>query len=194
MTALVPKGIMPANFIGWYVLPKDLHMHKGLREPHVLLASGNPQRLIKNLAHILTATEIQKIHSAVLAEASALFALGDSHFSFAMSLPTAEWRQNISRLYYAAYNFKRAVTLMNDGGFSTESGDHQKIDILPDSIENKEIYKARLKHLRDDRNLCDYSHLATEQDLLITVTDARALVTNFMSDTKKFLLDKGVHL
>ncbi len=83
---------------------------------------------------------------------------------------------------------------MSDGGFSTDSGDHQKIDMLPDSIENKEIYKARLKTLRDDRNLCDYSHLATENDLLINVADARTLVTNFMSDSKQFLVDKGVQL
>lgn len=169
-------------------------MHKGLREPHVLLASGNPQRLLRNLAHILTADELQKINIAILAEGQALYALGQSHFIFAMSLPLGEWRQNISRLYYAAYNVKRAISLMNDGGFSTESGDHQKIDILPDTIENKEIYKARLKTLRDDRNLCDYSHIATENDLLITVADARALVTTFMSDAKKFLLDKGVQL
>lgn len=169
-------------------------MHKGLREPHVLLASGNPQRLLRNLTHILTAEELQKINGAILSEGRALYALGQSHFTFAMSLPTSEWRQNISRLYYAAYNVKRALTLMSDGGFSTDSGDHQKIDMLPDSIENKEIYKARLKTLRDDRNLCDYSHLATENDLLINVADARTLVTNFMSDSKQFLLDKGVQL
>lgn len=169
-------------------------MHKGLREPHILLASGNPHRLIKNLGHILTQDEIQKINNAILAEGSALYALGQSHYSFAMSLPASEWRQNISRLYYAVYNTKRALTLMTDGGFSTDSGDHQKIDVLPDQIDNREFYKARLKHLRDDRNLCDYSHNASEGDLLITVADARALATSFLTDAKKFLQDKGVQL
>lgn len=169
-------------------------MHKGLREPHVLLASANPQKLMRNLANILNPDEIQKISNAILSESAALFALGQSHFTFAISLPAGEWRQNISRLYYAAYNAKRALTLMNDGGFSTESADHQKIDILPDNMENRELYKARLRSLRDDRNLCDYSHLANENDLLITVPDARALVTQFLADTKTFLQEKGVQL
>lgn len=169
-------------------------MHKGLREPHLLLASGNPQKLMRNLAHILTADEIQKIANVVSSETAALFQLGQHHFLFAMSLPASEWRQNISRLYYAAYNTKRAINLINDGTFSTDSGDHQKIDILPDGIDNREQYKARLKNLRDDRNLCDYSHLATETDLLVPVAEARTLVTNFLNDSRNFLLEKGVQI
>lgn len=169
-------------------------MHKGLREPHVLLASGNPHKLMRNLSSILTADEIQKINNAVLLESAALYSLGNAHFTFAISLPLAEWRQSISRLYYAAYNVKRSMTLINDGGFSTDANDHQKIDNLPETINNKDLYKSQIKALRDDRNLCDYSHIAIEEDLLISVIDARTFVTNFLADAKQFLLDKGVQL
>lgn len=166
--------------------------HKGLREPHILLASSNYKKLISNLSIILTEDEIRKIEDEVKKNVILLFSLGDSHYEFAMSLPISQWRQNISRLYYAAYNFKRAVTLINDGGFSTDASDHQKIDQLPGKIENIELYKAKFKNLRDDRNLCDYSHSATELDLLTNVTESRQIVTSFKNDVKLFLENHGI--
>jgi hypothetical protein len=168
--------------------------HKGLVEPHVLLASSNPIRLIKNLTYILSPDQIQKIEDEVNRNVVSLYTLGCSHYSFAMTVDKNEWRQVISRLYYAAYNVKRSVSLRCDGAYSTESSDHSKIEFLPNTLDNAEAYKLRLKNLRDDRNLADYSHSAVEDDLLHTVESARTMVTGFISDAKKFLMANGVQL
>lgn len=168
--------------------------HKGLVESHVLLASNNPIRLIKNLTYILSPDQIQKIEDEVNINVASLYALGCSHYSFAMSIGDNEWRQVVSRLYYAAYNIKRSVSLRCDGAYSTESSDHSKIEFLPATLENAQAYKLRLKNLRDDRNLADYSHSAVEGDLLYTVDSVRTMVTDFMSDAKKFLIANGVQV
>lgn len=160
-------------------------MPRGLKEPHVLLASGNPKKLIRNLALILSPIELRKIQEEVDRNAVSLYMLGVSHYSFAMAIGLSEWRQSISRLYYAAYNVKRAVSLTCEGLFSMDSGDHMKIDSLPDGFDNIGTYKSRLKSLRDDRNLSDYSHLAVESDLLYGVSDSRILVSDFLQDAKK---------
>ena len=167
---------------------------RGLKEPHVLLASGNPKKLIRNLSLILSPLELQKIQDEVDRNVVSLFALGVGHYDFAMAVPVREWRQNISRLYYAAYNIKRAVSLKNDGLFSTDSADHSKIDSLPDGFDNVDTYRSRLKALRDDRNLSDYSHAAAEADLLFGVVLSRTMVSEFVQDAKRFLLDNGVQV
>lgn len=168
--------------------------HKGLMEPHVLLASSNPVRLIKNLTYILSPDQIQKIEDEVNRNVSSLYFLGCSHYVFAMAVEDGEWRQVVSRLYYAAYNVKRAISLRCDGAYSTESSDHSKIEFLPSTLENADAYKLRLKNLRDDRNLADYSHSAVEEDLLHTVGSVREMVTQFISDAKKYLLANGVQV
>lgn len=169
-------------------------MHKGLREPHILLASSNPQRLIKNLAGVLTRVQLRKIDAAVNSECKLLYALGQSHYNFAVGVAAAEWRQKISRYYYAAYNVKRAVSLRNDGSFSTDSSDHSKIDSLPSAITNHATYSVKLKNLREDRNLADYSHLAVESDLVISVVEAHDLARDFLADARSYLISKGVVL
>jgi len=168
--------------------------HKGLSEPHVLLASSNPQRLMKNLVGILATPQLKKIDVAVCEEAKLLYQLGNDHYIFAKSLDATEWRQKISRFYYAAYNVKRAVSLRNDGSFSTESKDHQTVDVLPPTLRNHSTYSGRLRNLREDRNLADYSHIAKERDLVISVENAGILLEEFMADAKVFLVSKGVAL
>lgn len=168
--------------------------HKGLSEPHILLAASNYKKLIKNLSGVLDQDQLGKIEAEVIINVRLLYFLGESHFSFAMSLSASEWRQGVSRLYYAAYNFKRSLTLLHDGGFSTDASDHSKIDILPEGLDNIDLYKSRLKNLRDDRNLCDYSHSAAEADLLLPVLESRELVNLFRSDVRTFLVGRGVEL
>lgn len=168
--------------------------HKGLREPHVLLASSNPQKLIRNLQGVLDPPMIQRIVDSVSQEVRLLYRLGVEHYTFATTLPAQEWRQKISRLYYAAYNVKRSISLCHDGAFSTDSKDHGTIDEIPDKLNNYLRYKNPLRNLRDDRNLSDYGHLAVESDLLLSVSDAQSLVTDFLADAKSFLASKGVAL
>lgn len=169
-------------------------MHKGLKEPHLFNAGANPLKLIKNLEQIISAAEIRKIRFEIDSNVVGLYMLGESHFNFARSLPQNEWRQRVSRLYYAAYNVRRSVALKHDGSFSTDSSDHKNVNSLPDALDNNAAYKSKLLNLRDDRNLCDYNHLATEQDLLIPLVDCEQIVSDFLSDAKKFLDSQGVNV
>ncbi|MCC5074695.1 hypothetical protein [Xanthomonas campestris] len=160
--------------------------HKGIKEPHFLLAASNPIKLMRNLAGILDEGQISLIDAAISQEAKRIFELGESHRKFVESVPSAEWRQCVSRLYYAAYNCRRAIALRCDGAFSTESNDHQKVDLISKSVENSSTYSHKLKDLRDDRNLADYSHLAQEADLLATVEDSREFVNSFFVHAKEY--------
>lgn len=166
---------------------------KGLNSPHLFLASGNTLKMIQNLNHILTAREIAKISAELDANIVALFALGLEHFYFASSLDNnTEWRQKISRLYYAVYNFRRAIVLKFNGVYSTDSSDHKNIEQLPNSMPNRESHINNLRNLREDRNLADYSHLGTKLDLVIAPDEALVFATQFLEDCKAYFLANGI--
>lgn len=167
-------------------------MAKKLKPPHLLLASNNPYLLRANVLHLISKPSIRALDKEVERNIIALFKLGTYHFDFAKGLPSADWRQKISRMYYGAYNVKRAVDLKVDGHFSTESGDHKNIENLPDTFPKRSTYSNQLKALREDRNLCDYSHDSVEADLAIKVVDAETLVQDFISDVRIFLRALGV--
>ena len=169
-------------------------MHKGLSEPHILLASSNPNKLIRNLAGVLTSKQLSKIQKEIDKNVLGLYLLGRSHYRFACTVPSPDWRQRVSRLYYAAYNVKRALQLRDSGDFATDVSDHKKIDELPNAMQNVALYKSKLKNMRDDRNLADYSHLATESDLLIPVEEMHLIVTNFLADAGAWLDSMNVKI
>jgi hypothetical protein len=169
-------------------------MHKGLKEPHLFNAASNPLKIIRNLSGILLTTEIDKLHAEINANVIGLFKLGQAHFAFAQSVPNAEWRQRVSRLYYGAYNVRRAVALKYDGTFSTDSSDHQNVDKIPDSLNDAATYRIKLKNLREDRNLADYNHLAQETDLVVSPGEYEIMVTNFVQDAVQYLTSAGVAL
>jgi hypothetical protein len=165
---------------------------KGLSPPNLLLAASNPIKMIQNLSHLLNAQEIAKLSYELDRNVTALFALGESHYQFASTLANSEWRQKISRLYYAVYNVRRAVVLKSSGGFSTDSSDHKNVDQLPDATKNKQSHIVKLKDLREDRNLADYSHLAAVSDLLISPDNALIFATDFIADCRHFLNQNGL--
>ncbi len=169
-------------------------MTKGLTSPHLLLASSNSMKMIQNLNHLLEQGEIAKLIAELDRNVVALFSLGRSHFVFASRLNDHDWRQKISRLYYAVYNVRRAVSLKHCGVFSTDSSDHKNIDQLPDAIQNRESHRTNLKNLREDRNIADYSHLADISDLVLSTNDALVFATQFIDDCKVFLLQEGVNV
>lgn len=169
-------------------------MAVSLKEPHLFNAGSNPMKVIRNLAGILSAAELAKLQQEIVANVVGLFRLGESHFTFAQGVPTAQWRQKISRLYYGAYNVRRAVALKHDGSFATDVSDHKNVDSIPDRLANAGIYRIKLLNLRDDRNLADYNHLAIEADLLISQVDCEALVGDFIRDAKAYLNTEGVSL
>jgi hypothetical protein len=169
-------------------------MHKGIKEPHLFNAAANPLKMIRNLTGILEDIELNKIRNEIDKNVVGLFRLGEDHFVFARTIRSSEWRQKVSRLYYAAYNVRRSVALKHDGSYTTDSSDHQKVDVLPDTLNNHALYRLKLKNLRDDRNLADYSHLAAESDLLLSVIEAEKVVSELLADAKKFLTDSGITL
>lgn len=165
-----------------------------MKTPHLLLAAGNVRRLKTNLVHIVDAAAIGAIEADICANCAQLYVLGRSHYRFAKKQSSKDWRQKISRLYYGAYNVSRAVRLCVNGEFSTEVGDHKKIDVVPDDFPNKNTYANRLKVLRDDRNLCDYDHTAVLGDLVLVPADALDLVTEFLRDARTYLAQHGVQI
>lgn len=167
---------------------------KGLSPPHLLLASSNPMKMIQNLNHLLSRHASAKLTAELDRNVFGLFALGISHFEFATRLTDTDWRQKISRLYYAVYNVRRAVMLKHNGVFSTDSSDHFTVDKLPDRINNYESHKSKLRDLREDRNLSDYSHQAQMVDLVIPPNDALAFSDQFIDDCRKFLQQNGVNV
>lgn len=165
----------------------------GLKSPHLLLASSNSHQMLANLRHILDPTACNAIQSEINVNVKLLFELGESHHAFAKQLLNQYWRQRISRLYYGAYNVRRAVNLHESGSFRTDVDDHKKTE-LPSGLNNASTYTIRLRDLREDRNLSDYDHTALESDLVLTQDEAELIVTDFIADAKAYLVSRGVTL
>lgn len=163
-----------------------------LKSPHILQASSNTRKMLENLRHILDTTACDAIQQELDKNVKALFFLGEEHFQFAKQTSKKLWRQRISRLYYGAYNVRRAVELHSDGIYRTDTSDHKNMHNIPDTFPNKDKYKIQLVTLRDDRNLADYSHDASETDLILTQDDADMLVADFINDARHFLDNRGV--
>lgn len=163
-----------------------------MKTPHILLATSNVVRMRQNLAHVLDTAALTALDGEIRNNVIGLFKLGRYHLDFAKTLPTKDWRQECSRLYYAAYNMQRAVRLADSGNYSTDSTDHKKIGSLPAAFPKHATYEVQLPILREDRNLCDYDHSAAVTDLAIAIADARALVNGFAIDAASFLLSKGI--
>jgi uncharacterized protein (UPF0332 family) len=170
------------------------HMTRGLSPPNILLAATNPLQMIQNLKHLLEEEEIAKLTADIDRNVTLLFTLGRDHITFAIGIENKHWRQKISRLYYAVYNFRRALMLKHSGHFSTDSSDHKSVNELPNQIDNRESHIVSLKNLREDRNLSDYSHLAKQADLVISPDDALTFAKQFEVDCRKYLTDRGVRL
>jgi hypothetical protein len=150
--------------------------------------------MLENIRHILDVSAVTAIENEIEKNTKELFALGEEHFNFAKHTSKSHWRQRISRFYYGAYNVRRAIQLYHNGIYSTDSSDHKNIDQMPKSLNNINTYKNELRRLRDDRNLADYDHSASETDLVFNQDHYEQLITNFINDARTFLKDKGVSL
>jgi len=151
-------------------------------------------RLLENIRHLISKKSQVALQKEINRNVAMLYRLAIDHYDLADNCAAAQWRQKISRYYYAAYCCSRAVRLHHDGVFSTDPADHQQIGKLPDTFPNHATFSNRLKTLREDRNLADYSHDSVEADLILKVSDARDLVTEFMKDAKSLLVRRGLRL
>lgn len=165
-----------------------------MKSPHLLRVGANVRRVKENLVNVLDRDGIDAIETEICTNVRQLYLLGKSHYSFAVRQNNRFWRQKISRLYYAAYSVSRAVRLCVSGEYSTESGDHKKVESLPEDFPDKSTYGNRLGVLRDDRNLCDYDHVALRTDLVLGVDDSLRLVEDFMRDARIYLRKRGAKI
>lgn len=163
-----------------------------LKSPHLLLAGANCRRLRENIAHLLDPAAVARIDAEIDRNVAALFRLARQHFGFARGLEPRQWRQKVSRLYFAGHNANRSIRLCVKGEYSTESSDHQKISQFPDDFPRRAEYGTRLVTLRSDRNLCDYDHAARRRDLIISPNEALELIRDLLADTRGFLKARGI--
>lgn len=165
-----------------------------MKSPHLLLASGNPRKLKNELGGILSNAALTTIEGEIRRNVSLLFHLGLAHHAFAIGAARKDWRQCVSRLYYASYAASRAVRLEVDGHFTTEPTDHKRIGDLPNDFPRREQFRNQLASLRDDRNLADYDHTAAEADLVFSVIDATVVAQGFLDEVRKYLTARGLAL
>lgn len=159
-----------------------------MQQNHLLNIPGSCYALINNLSGILDEPSLSLIRNELISNAQKLIKFGKYHYNFATKLNSRnDWRQKVSRFYYAGYNISRGVRLLDTGQYTTDSSDHKKISDLPDKFPNKSKYTNELRTLRDDRNLCDYDHLAKKSDLIISPTDAEKLIYDFHNDALDFI-------
>ena len=133
-----------------------------MKTPH-LLNLGNPRKVKDNLSGLLDATALGLIESEIEGNTRALMVLARTHYRFAARQSAPNWRQKVSRLYYAGYNAARALRLYVNGEYSTDVKDHQKFENLPNDFPSRSRYINQLAILREDRNTCDYDHLSSAQ-------------------------------
>jgi hypothetical protein len=165
-----------------------------MKSPHLLLASGNARKLKSELAGVLPAAALDAIETEIRENVKGLYRLGVRHFSFASGPACKDWRQCISRLYYACYAVSRSVRLEVHGHYSRESDDHKRVGDLPGDFPKREQFKNQLDTLREDRNLSDYDHTGTDKDLVFSVADATAIAQDLLDEAKRYLLARGVTL
>ncbi len=158
-----------------------------------LLNLGNPWKVKENLSSILDKAALDRIETEIEENVLALLGLAKRYYHFARKQSSPNWRQEISRLYYAAYNASRAVRLYVSGDYSTDVRDHQKYERLPDDFPNRAQYVNQIAVLRTDRNICDYEHASTASDLALGSTKSTELVEAFLNDVMTYLAGKGLN-
>lgn len=163
-----------------------------MKTPHLLLVPANVYTVRDNVAHLVGAAGVAALDREIVANVVAMFRMGEEYLRFALTLPASEWRHKVSRLYYAAYALTRAVRFQLHGDWSTSPTEHQIVGKLPNGFPNEHTYTNRLPVLRKDRNLADYDHSGTPGDLVISVSDAEALVKQLVADARTFLGYKGI--
>ncbi|ATN34472.1 hypothetical protein ACO34A_11735 [Rhizobium sp. ACO-34A] len=158
------------------------------------LKAGNPRKIVACYAGLLGAGLTKIVEDELEIHAKAIYALSVDHFEFAERQKSAEWRQKVSRYYYACYNASKAVRFHFDANLSTDVSDHKKIGELPNDFPNREYYKNTLDAMRTDRNSCDYDHAVTVTDLLKKPEETGKIAEEFLADVQSYCLSRGLDL
>lgn len=162
-----------------------------MKRPHLLLAASNVRRVRENLIGTVNQDGLDAIDRGIELNVSQLVDLGMRHFKFADGVAASDWRQSVSRLYYAAYHAARAVRLFVAGDYSEDASDHKRWSSFAD-FPDRERFATEMATLRDDRNTCDYDHTATIRSLVHEPSEALILVRDFLEKSRTYLRALGV--
>lgn len=153
---------------------------------------GNPRKIKGILTGIIDQAALEAIESEIRKNTQQLFDLSLYHYRFAKTLGAPQWRQKISRFYYAGYSASKAVRYFSTGHHSAEGSDHKKVGDLPSDFPSMSTFGNKLIVLRDARNTCDYDHSSKASDLIISTAESFALIRDFLSETKSYLSSRGM--
>lgn len=162
--------------------------------PSRLLEVGNTRKLIEVLRSYVSVETIQALELEIEVQTGKLFDLSMFHYRFAINQNRYDWRQRVSRLYYASYAASRGVRLFVNGHFSTDVTDHKKVGLLPNDFPNHARFSNKLEILREDRNSADYDQAARAFDLVLGTSESTELVRDFLRATKTYLSGRGLIL
>lgn len=152
---------------------------------------SNPRKIVSALTGIVDQSAIDSIELEIRRHSQMMFDLSLKHFRVAERLGTPDWRQKVSRAYYASYNCSKMLRYFVDGYHSKEVSDHKKIGDIPSDFPGRSIFFNRLQIMREDRNLCDYDHDARATDLSIGVSDSIELSRSFIRSSKQYVGGRG---
>lgn len=158
------------------------------------LRAGNPRKIISCYNNLLGMESISALKTELDDHVKAIYALALNHFQFAERQRNTEWRQKVSRYYYACYNASKALRFHMDGNFSSDVTDHKKIGDLPDDFPNKEYFKNKIESMRTDRNSCDYDHQIAQDDLIDSPESIRNVSTDFLEEVQIYCNNRGLAL
>lgn len=162
--------------------------------PSRLLDLGNTRKVIDVLRAYVSAESLSALELELEVQTRKLFELSMYHYRFAVTQNRHDWRQRISRLYYACYASSRGVRLFANGYFSTDVTDHKKVGILPGDFPDQAKFSNKLEMLREDRNSADYDQAARASDLVFGTAESTELVRDFLRATRTYLSGRGVTL
>ncbi|NTE60862.1 hypothetical protein G6L68_09420 [Agrobacterium fabrum] len=143
------------------------------------LKAGNPRKILSNYRNFAGEYFSNAVEDQLRKHVHAIFRLALHHFEFAERQRSQEWRQKVSRNYYACYNASKALRFQVEGAYSTDVSDHKKIGDLPDDFPNRDYFKNKIETMRTDRNSCDYDHAVAEEDLIDSSADIAKITHEF---------------
>lgn len=155
---------------------------------------ANPRKVVSALKGVVDPIAIAAIEREIGHQAQAMFNLSLKHFRIAKRLNAPDWRQKVSRSYYASYSCSKLLRYYVEGTNSKDVGDHKKVGNLPDDFPNRAFYSNKLTIMREDRNLCDYDHIAKAKDLSIGVGGTITLSRDFIHEVKVYVSGRGLVL
>jgi hypothetical protein len=153
----------------------------------------NLLKVARCLGGVLSVDELRKIQQVHVRNVWEGIGLARAHLRFAKSTGgPSNWRQRVSRAYYACYCASRAVRLAQHGGFSTDVEDHKKIGQLPDDFPRRDVWAELFVKFRGDRNLADYDPTVGASALEHTTREYVERADRFLRDAVAYLRSKGL--